>query len=190
MYVFIGGVPTSGKTHLVKEYINNSKLNIKHIKIDDIRDIFRNDRKLEKSVNFFRNQDENEYWIITSCKQHVRNIVKQTEELWPHILEQIIKIQNKHEHVIFEGVQLLPKLTRKYLKMDGFYMIPPDIETIYIRLVAHKRWGDTNDLKRKEAKCFFEGDCMYIKEESRKYGYKVFENIEDGGKELANLFEI
>ena len=188
MYVFIGGVTTSGKSHLTKDFIEKSKLNILHIGIDNIRDSFKNDVNLVKWINFFRNQDEDIYWQKTSCKQHVENVVRQSGELWPHIFEQIINLQNKHEHIIFEGMQFMPKLTRKFLKMDGFYLISPDIETIYIRLVAHKRWGTTNDQKRNEAKCFFEGTSQYIQNEARKFGYKVFDNIEDGYTELNNYF--
>ncbi|XOU94863.1 MAG: hypothetical protein ACNFW9_02220 [Candidatus Kerfeldbacteria bacterium] len=188
MYVFIGGVPTTGKTHLVKDFIKKSKLNILHVEIDDIRDKFKNDVNLIKWVNFFRDQDEDVYWQNTSCQKHIENVVRQSEELWPHILEQIINIQNKHEHVIFEGVQLMPRLTRKFLKMNGFFLIPPDIETIYIRLVAHKRWGVTNDQKRNEAKCFFEGDAKYINTEARKFGYKVFDNTDEGYSQLYKWF--
>lgn len=188
MYYFIGGVPTAGKSHLAKEFISDSSLKIEYVKIDILKNNLRIDKELAKWVNFFRDQDENVYWEKTSCTEHMKNFVMQSEALWPHLLTQMNELMNTHEHIIFEGTSLIPKIMRKYTNLNGLYMVPKSLETIYIRLIAHSRWGKTNNLKRQEAKCFFEGNSEYIKVEAKKYGYKIFNDYDLANQELGNFF--
>ncbi len=188
MHVFIGGAPTAGKTHLARDFTKQSDGAIHHIKVDDIREELRTVPEVKKWANFFKSQDETAYWKRTDCKQHLQNIIDQSNALWPHILKKIKESQKQFPRVIFEGIDIMPELAHRDLDFDGFFLVPPDVETMYVRLQAHRRWGETNDLKRQEAKCFYEGDAMYIKQEAEKYGYEVFDNLDDGYSKLSELF--
>lgn len=190
MYVFIGGPPTAGKTHLAQEFISKNNLEILHVKTDDIRNGLKQDPNLRGWVNFFKDKDEIEYWKKNTPSQHINNVIKQAKALWPEILKNIEQKTNTHQNIIFDGVSFLPELTRKFLNFDGFYLIPKDVETIFRRLLAHSRWGRTEDLKREEAKAFFYGDTKFFEMSAKANGYKVFNNIEDGYNELARLFNI
>ena len=190
MYAFIGGSPTAGKSHLANKFISQSNYDILHVKTDDIRRSLSNDPSLSKWVKFFSNQDELQYWKETTPTEHVKFFLMQSKALWSEILNVINIKMESNEHVIFEGISIIPELARKYLNFTGFYIIPPNKETIYTRLLAHSRWGKTNDLKRLESQAFFNGYNKFFINSARKYGYKVFKDINEASTELAKIFKV
>jgi len=188
MYAFIGGAPTSGKTHLAAKFIEESKLDIKHVKLDDIRKSLVEDIRFKSWVNFFHDQDEKKYWEKTTPINHAENYISQSLALWPEILINIHKKINLFEHAIFEGVSILPELARKNLDFPGFFMSIDDPEKSYIRIKAHSRWGHSDDLMRKEAMAFVRGSNVFLTRSAKEYGYKVIEDFESGLQELYKFF--
>jgi len=191
MYAFIGGIPVAGKTTLAKKIINSAPFEIFYGDIDHARKNWAlEDPKLAKWVDFFRHQDETAYWQKTNCQQHMQNVVRQSKALWPLIFETIKQTCSMYKHAIFDGVNILPELAHQDLNIPGIFLVISDIEIIYQRLQKKSRWGKTDELKKIEAKCFYEGESEFIKSEAKKYGYKVFDNPLEAEVELKNIFKI
>jgi len=188
MNVFIGGTPTSGKSFLALQFAHNSKLDIGVLNIDDFREVFAEDDKLKKWVEIYDKKDEKEFWKTVSYREEAKILIKQSEAFFPKILELFKAAISQHDHVIIEGVSILPHLAKKHFDFPGFFLINDHYALILQRLKEHPRWGKTEELQRLEAKCFVKLDVRLIKEEAEKYGYKVFNNPDDAEKELGNIF--
>ena len=59
-YVFIGGIPASGKSHLARKIAKTT--GARHVEIDTWRDEMAVDPKLKYWVDFFWNLDEEKNW--------------------------------------------------------------------------------------------------------------------------------
>lgn len=188
MYAFIGGTSAAGKTYLANEFAKNSGLNIRVVSIDHLRKQFAKDPKLEYWVNVLWNKNEEEYWESISYKEDIGNLIKQSEAFWPRILEVVREIKKKHEHVIFEAVNIQPHLAKKDLDFPGFFLINEDKQVLLERFKKSPRWGKTEKLQRREIEFLLKHDVKFVKQEAKKYGYKVFANSDDAMKELQNIF--
>lgn len=189
MYVFIGGTPAAGKTFTAKKFIEHSGKNIFLVSIDDLRNEFAEDPKIKYWVDYFWNQDEKEYWKNITYKKASRELIEQSKTFWPRILEVISQTKKKCEHAIFEAVNILPHLAYKDLNFPGFFLICEDYQTILERNMKAPRWGKTKELQELETKYFIEHDVRFIKEEAKKYNFKVFNNEKSASDELARLFD-
>lgn len=188
MYAFIGGTPAAGKTHIAKQFIKKSGLPIEYISIDALREEFAKDPKLDYWVKFFLNQDAVQYWDTITQEQHLQNLIKQSEAFWPGILQKVEEVKKNHQHAIFEGVNLLPHLAHKDFDFHGLFLIEENGDLLFEKLHKEPRWGETEELQKLEAKFFVEWEARYIKEEAKKYSYKVFSNSQEAEKELENIF--
>lgn len=188
MYAFIGGTPAAGKTHITEQFIKKSGLPIEYVSIDALRRHFAKDPKLDYWVKFFSNKDAVKYWDKITQEEHLQNLIKQSEAFWPGIMKKVEEVKKKHEHAIFEGVNLLPHLTHKDFDFPGLFLIDENIDTMFDKLHNEPRWGETVELQKLEAKFFVEWEAKYIKEESKKHNYKVFTNSKDVEKELETIF--
>jgi len=186
MYAFISGVPAAGKTYLAKSVIDKAPVKIEAISIDGFRKTLK-DPRLVDWVNFFRNKNEKEYWEKTSGEEHMKNITKQSLGLWPSILKYIKNEQKRCEHAIFDGVNIIPKLA-KDLDFAGVYLIQRDPSVILSRLKLHKRWGETLELKQKEAQIFANDESDYYQNEAERYNLPVFDSTEQAEKKLLEIF--
>src|SRR5947209_4511319 len=84
---FITGIPTAGKTYLAKKLAD--QIGGQVFSIDTLRDEMSDDSKYGKWVNFYWNLDEKEYFTTTTPEEQWKNLVRQSEEMWPFILEKI-----------------------------------------------------------------------------------------------------
>lgn len=183
-YVFISGIPASGKSYLAaKVAIVTGAL---HFKVDDWREEFRKDRHANW-VDFFWNKNEAEYWKNTDCEEHWKNIVKQSEALWPEIVSKIGKIVKLGKPAIFEGVNILPHLAHKDLDFKGIFLLGESLETILERNKKDPRWGQTEELQIKEAEAFWNCEGPKYKQEAKKYGFKTFTDPILAEKELLEI---
>lgn len=188
MYVFIGGTPAAGKTHVTKQFIKESGLPIEYVSIDALRRYFAKDPKLNYWVKFFLNQNAVKYWDEITQEEHLQNLIKQSEAFWPGILKKVEEVKKNHQHAIFEGVNLLPHLTHKDFDFPGMFLIEESIDTLFEKLHREPRWGETIELQKLEAKFFVEWEAKYIREEAEKYNYKVFTDSQDVEKQLKTMF--
>jgi len=175
--LFITGIPTAGKSYLTKVIIKRN--NGIHINIDDIRRKIRNNPKYKKWVNFYRDKDEKEYYMTTTYGKQWQNLVRQSEGVWPAILEKMESYQNETRLVIFEGVNILPHLAKKYLPFPGIVIIGKSFEEVLNRNKQDSRWGGTEELQKLGAESFFYGKRPRYKAEAEKYGYPVFETADE-----------
>lgn len=187
-YLFISGIPASGKSWLAAKIAK--EFNLLHVNIDDLREEMAKDEELKKWVNFFFNQDEIEYWENTSCDQDWQNTRNQSEAFWPTIKEKINTIISEGRAAIFEGVNLLPHLMKEYKKeMSGIYLLGESFEVILKRNIKDPRWGNTEELQKKEAEMFYYCEGKKYKKEAEQYNYKTFKDINEGEKELVKMLK-
>lgn len=186
-YIFIGGIPTSGKSFLADWLAQ--KTNSIHVDIDDLRGEMKKNPNLEPWVNFFWNKDEKKYWETTTPEEHWNNLVKQSEAFWPIILEKIREIQKSGKSAIFEGVNILPHLAHQDLDFSGIVLLGDSEQTVLERCREKPRWGKTNELQKKEAKWFFVHEGTIYRKEANKYGYNVFNDFKKAEKEAIRLLE-
>lgn len=194
-HVFISGIPTSGKSYLARKIAE--KTGAFHLDTDTLRREMSEDPALKYWVDFFWNQDEEEYLTNTSCKDHWQNLVKQSENFWPTILKRIKEVMRTNKSAIFEGVNILPHLANKDLNFPGVYLLGESFEQILERNKKNPRWGQTEQLQRLEAELFFNCERPKYKAEAEKYGYnngvvasfayKTFDNSELAEQEVLKL---
>lgn len=186
-YVFIGGIPASGKSYLAKKI--SQKTGAFHLNLDTLRKEMSKDPKLEPWVNFFWNLDEEEYYKNTSCEDQWENLVKQSEAFWPIFLQKVEEIKKFYKSAIIEGVNILPHLAKKDINFPGIFLSGGSVEVIFERNKKNPRWGKTENLQRIEAENFYFCDGKMYKQEAEKYGYKTFDDSESAEEELLNLLK-
>jgi len=185
-YIFIGGIPTSGKSFLA-EKIAKTK-NITHVDIDDWRQEMEKNPALEPWVNFYWKLNEEEYFKNTSCDERWKDLQNQSEALWPEIKRQINKIVKSGKPTIFEGVSLLPHLIKRDFKFPGVFLLGKSLEQTLERNKKYPRWGKTEKLQKIEVENLFFCERIHYKQEAEKFGFKTFENINEAEKEILKLF--
>ena len=188
MYAFIGGTSAAGKTYTAKEFVKNSGLSIHIVSIDDLRKEFVKDPKLKYWVDVLWNKNEEEYWKTITYAEDIGNLIKQSEAFWPSILEVVKKTKELYEHAIFEAINIQPHLAKKDLDFPGFFLINENRQILLDRFKKAPRWGKTEKLQKTEIDFLLKHDVKFIKEEAKKYGYKVFNNSDDVIKELEEIF--
>ncbi len=186
-YIFISGIPTSGKSYLAEKVAQ--KTNSIHVNIDDLRSEMKKNPNLKHWVNFFWNKDEEKYWETITPEEHWNNLVKQSEAFWPIILEKIHEIKNLKRSAIFEGVNILPHLAHQDLDFPGIVLLGDSKQTVLGRCRENPRWGKTDELQKKEAKWFFVHEGTMYKKEADKYSYKAFSDFKKAEDELLRLLE-
>lgn len=186
-YVFISGIPASGKSFLAKKIAE--KTNSFHLDIDTLRSEMAKDTKLEPWVSFYWNKDERKYLTETSCEEKWSNLVKQSEAFWPFIVKKIEEIKSIHDLAIFETVNILPHLAFKDLDFPGIFLLGESLEQIHERIKMSPRWGNTKELQKLEAETFFNCERENYKKEAEKYGFKAFTNSGVAEEELSRLLK-
>ena len=116
-------------------------------------------------------------------------MIKQSEALWPEIVIKIKDVIKSGKPAIFEGVNLLPHLIAKDLKFPGIILLGNSFEEIFERNKQEPRWGQTEELQKKEAEIFFYCEGPIYKRESEKYGLKTFSDIKEAERELLELMK-
>ena len=186
-YVFIGGIPASGKSFLAKRIAD--KTHTFHLDIDTLRSEMAKDPMREPWVSFYWNLDEKKYLTETSCEKKWSNLVKQSEAFWAFILNKIEEIKETHPSAIFEAVNILPHLAEKDLDFPGIFLLGESFEQIFERIKISPRWGKTEELQKLEAETFFNCERENYKKEAGEYGFKTFTNSKDAEQELLKLLK-
>jgi len=180
--IFITGIPTSGKSYLAKKLAN--KVGGIPVLLDDFRENLAQNEEYKKWTNFYLDKDEKEYLTKTSQDDQWKNLVAQSEGLWPAFLQEIEKYRDEEKPVIFECVNILPHLAKRDLYFSGVVIIGKSYKEILERNKQSPRWGDTTELQELEAKTFFEVERPHYKAEAEKYGYETFESADDAFKKI------
>lgn len=186
IYAFVSGIPASGKSYLAARVAQ--KVGAQHIEMDALREEMKDDSELKKWVDFFWNKDEAKYWEKTNCDEHWLNLKNQSEAFWPTLLKRIKKVQQTGKSAIFDGVNLLPHLTRKDFDFSGIILLGDSFESIFERNKKAPRWGQTEALQSKEAKAFYTCERPKYEAEAEKWGYLAFSDMEKAEKELLGMF--
>lgn len=185
-YIFISGIPASGKSYLAKKVAKAT--GVLHFKIDDWREEFWKNENADW-VDFFWNKNEKEYWETITPQKHWNNLKNQSEAVWPIILEKIRTIQKTKKSAIFESVNILPHLARRDFDFPGIVLLGESIDTIFERCKKDPRWGKTEELQKIEAEWFFIHEGKIYEKEAKKYGYKTFRDSDKAEKELIKLLK-
>lgn len=185
--LFITGIPTSGKSYLAK--ILAEKVGGIAVILDDFREELSSNEQYKKWTNFYLDQDEKTYLSTTSNEKQWRNLVAQSEGLWPAFLKEISKFQNESKPVIFECVNMLPHLVKRDLGFQGVVLIGSSFEETLKRNIENPRWGNTLELQKLEANTFFNVERPRYKEEALRYGYPTFERADDAIEYSLDVLE-
>lgn len=184
--LFITGIPTAGKSYLAKKLAD--AIGGVHVQVDHIRNNVKDHPEYENWVNFYYKQDKGTYYRTTTYDEQWKNLVDQSEGIWPEVFEKINDYRNENSPVIFEGVNILPHLAKRDLSFNGVCIIGTSLENVIRRNTEDNRWGDTEIEIQSEA--FFLGERPHYKEEAEKHGYPVFETSDEAfEKALAMMKE-
>lgn len=175
--LFITGIPTAGKSYLAKKLAK--EIGGTCVSIDDVREELSTDDRYKKWVNYYLDQDEKTYYTTSTYDEQWKNLVNQSESLWPGILDKISQYSNENRPIIFEGVNILPHLAHRDLKIPGIVIIGQSLEETFERNKKEPRWGNTEELQKLEADAFFNGERLHYKKEAEIYGYPIFETAEE-----------
>lgn len=175
--LFITGIPTVGKSYLAKKL--SEEVGGVCVSVDDMREELSKDEKYKKWVNYYFDQDEHTYYTTTTYEERWNNLVRQSEGLWPGILARLAQYIDEDKPVIFEGVNILPHLAYRDLKIPGIVIIGRSFEETFERNKKEPRWGATEELQKREADAFFNGERPYYRDEGKKFGYPVFETPDE-----------
>jgi len=185
MKLFITGIPTGGKSYLSKRI--EKDFGAKHIELDDLREDLIAHPRYGKYVSFYYNKDEKTYLENTSSEDKWKDLIKQSEGIWPALKEEIEKHNDKEELIIFESVNLLPHLIqRDFPDSKQMVLIGESLESTFDRNKKSPRWGDTEELQKLEADNFFNVERSKYKEEAEKYNLPFFETIDDALNYVIN----
>lgn len=116
-----------------------------------------------------------------------KNLVVQSEGIWPAFLREIERFKDDENPIIFECVNILPHLAKRDLDFPGIVLIGDSLEDTIWRNKKDPRWGDTVELQELEAKVFFEVERPYYEAEAKKYGYPVFKNAGEAFESASKL---
>lgn len=186
-YVFIGGIPTAGKSYLAKKVAD--ALGIAYFQTDHWRDDLQSDPETRRWVDFFWNQDEEKYWRETDCDQQWENLKNQSEAFWPAFSKKIKNIQADNQPAVFEGVNILPHLARRDLDFPGIFLLGESYEKILERNKKEPRWEKSEFLQEQEAKAFWSCERMQYQKEAEKYGFKTFNDSFSAENELLRILK-
>lgn len=186
--LFITGIPTSGKSYLAKKLAE--RVGGIAVLLDGVRENLAQDERYRKWTQLYFDRDEYEYLVHTSPDEQWQNLVAQSEGLWTGFLREIEKYKDEEKPVIFECVNLLPNITRKYLSFDGIVLLGKSYEQILERNKLNPRWGKTEVLQELESKYFFEVERPHYKEEAEKYRYKTFETADEAFNTALEMLEV
>lgn len=177
MKLFITGIPTGGKSYLSEKLEKN--FGATHIELDDLREDLISHPKYGKWVSFYYNKDEKDYLENTLPENKWSDLVKQSEEIWPALKEEIEKYNDEEKVIVFESVNLLPHLVQKdFPGSEQLVLIGESLESTFTRNKKSPRWGGTEELQKLEADNFFNVERPRYREEAEKYNLPVFETAD------------
>ena len=174
--IFITGIPTSGKSYLARKLAK--MIGGEVVSTDNMREEMSKDPKYKMWVDFYVSKNEEEYYTTTSSEKQWKNLVDQSEALWPFILNRINSYDG-NKPVLFEVVNILPHLVKRDLQFNGVVLIGKSKDDVFNRLKKDHRWGNTEELWTLEANSFFEVERPRYKDEAIQNGYQYFETFED-----------
>jgi 2-phosphoglycerate kinase len=184
-YVFIGGIPTAGKSFLAKKIAD--KTGALYVEIDLLREVMVKNPKLKPWVNWYTDQNEKEYFKKTDNDMGWRHLKNQSEAYWETIKNKVLEVKKTGKNAIFEGYNLLPHLVSKYFDFPGIYLTSPKPEEMLRRIKMKKRWGESDKLHRMEVKFFMECFDNNFKKDAKRHGYKCFSDSIKAGEEILDI---
>lgn len=175
--LFITGIPTAGKSYLAQKLAQ--EVGGVRVSVDGMRKELAKDERYKKWINYYLDQDEKTYYTTTTYDEQWQNLVAQSEGFWPGVLAKFAQYINEEKPVIFEGVNILPHLAHKDLRIPGIVIIGHSLEETLARNTREPRWGVSEELQKLEADAFFNGERPHYKNEAERFGYQVFETSDD-----------
>jgi 2-phosphoglycerate kinase len=183
--LFITGIPTTGKSYLAKKLAE--ELGGVAVLLDNHREVLGNDERYKKWVEFYWNKDEKQYYSETPSEEQWKNLVDQSEALWPGFLEKINSYSEETKPVIFECVNMLPHFASQDLYFPGIVLVGDLYEKVLERNIAEPRWGATKELQEMEAKSFFFIERPRYIKEAERYGLQIFNGADDSYESAKKL---
>ncbi len=157
------------------------------VNLDDYRESLAADERYKPWIDFYVNQDEKKYIQTTSPDELWKNLVAQSEAIWPAFLEKIASYKEIGKPVIFECVNLLPHLAHRDLTFPGMVLTGRSYEEILERNRKEPRWSNDSKLQELESNMFFAVERPRYESEAKKYSYPVFETADEAFEPALEL---
>lgn len=178
----IGGAPTTGKSTVAQHVA--SHFYIPWISSDQIRDIMRVTATKDIWPGLFNASEYTAERFLTelSMEEIIRLEIEQGEEAWLGVKYMIESDYTWEDGFVVEGVNVLPHLVNRDFAdkshVKAVFLTIGNEDHIRDTVFNRGLWSDANTypdaVKEKEVE-WVVGYNEYIKKESNKYGYPVFE---------------
>ncbi|MFA7171250.1 MAG: AAA family ATPase [Candidatus Paceibacterota bacterium] len=204
--IFITGIPTAGKTYLSRKLAKATGGYC--LETDALRDELVKDPKYNKWENFFDEKNEYAYYTDNDPEEQWRLLSEQHEQLWPGVLKKIREYGSGHiplksiiagylrkplskkRPIIFEGINILPRLAKKDLDFPGVVLIGKSLEEVLERNRQRPRWGKTEEMLKMGAEAFWYVERPRYIAEAEDCGYKIFEDADEAYAEIVKILDL
>lgn len=204
--IFITGIPTAGKSYLARKLMRATGGYC--LETDNLYEELGRDPRFKEWASFFEDNDEHAYYTENDPKKQWAILAEMHEKLWPGVLEKIrayeagkIPLKSriagflrnpsaKKRLLIFEGINILPRLAKKDLGFPGVVLAGKSFEEVLERNRARPRWGKTEEMIRMGAEAFWSVERPHYIAEAESCGYKIFEDADEAYEEILGMLEI
>ncbi|MDB4991910.1 MAG: hypothetical protein JWL75_155 [Parcubacteria group bacterium] len=183
----ITGMPTAGKSTLARRLIDTLRGTAIHL--DDFREELRTDERYAKWAKFYLDQDLETYYTTTTPEDEWKNLVAQSEAIWPAFLEYMDSFAEETGLVVFDCVNLLPHLVTADTEFPCIVLIGTSYEETLERNKKDPRWGSTEKELELNTKSFFYVERPRYLEEAKKYNCPVFETSDQAYPTALELLQ-
>ena len=204
--IFITGIPTAGKSYLAKRIVKETGGFC--LETDNLREELAEDPRFGKWVDFFDEESEYEYYTNNTPKEQWRILNEQHEKLWPGVLEKIREYEggriplkskiaahirkplSKKRPIVFEGINILPRLAINDLDFPGVVLVGKSFEEVLENNRKRPRWGKSEKMIRMGAEAFWFVERPHYIAEAESYGYKIFEDADEAYAEIVKILDL
>ena len=192
MFYLIGGAPRVGKSIIAKELAKSLKA--RSISTDELEEQS-NNRNRPCLMSFSSNSAEN----TLTPHERVKILIRAASLLQGDINSIFEKVKDKREHVVFEGVHLLPKYVTNYIRVLGaenvrfIFVGSTNIELVLQGMARNT--GPNNWLKcfdgtvRKQVALFANAFSSYLISEARKFSLPYQERSGNFREDKISIIE-
>lgn len=204
--IFITGIPTAGKSYVAKKIVKETGGFC--LETDNLREELAKDPAYEKWATFFEKQDEYAYYTENDPNEQWRILSDMHETLWPGVVKKIREYENgniplksklaafmrkpssKTRPLVFEGINLLPRLAKRDLDFPGIVLVGKSLEEVRQRNQEKPRWGQTEKMMEMSARAFWFIERPQYISEAKKYGYPIFEDADEAYEKALELLRL
>lgn len=202
--IFITGIPTAGKSYLARKLARITGGYC--LETDNLREEFKDDPALGEWARFFDEENEFAYYTDNDPRKQWQILSEVHEGIWPGVLRKIREYESgqiparsriasftrrpfaRERPLIFEGINILPRLAKKDLDFPGVVLIGKSFEEVLARNRERPRWGHTEEMIEMGARAFWFVERPRYIAEAQENGYPIFEDADRAFEHIMKTF--